>query len=200
MRKAVFCAHVKRIKKEEGGPEAEDETRETEEDAPDNQVDERGRACRQKGWWKRADVEAKLNTVNVTAWVHKECDMMDEEALIPALIKLQEAWNNQEQKDECRVRLDELERAVSGPTAWALRSACWEDMDCREWHWVWMGRAKMGKWGQGAANSGMKEQTHVDGRRRKARAQTASHLRTTFAVPRKCKESIDAATRHTCAT
>jgi hypothetical protein len=31
-------------------------------------------------------VEAKLNTVNMTAWVHKECDIMEEEALA----KLQE--------------------------------------------------------------------------------------------------------------
>jgi hypothetical protein len=49
---------------------------ETEKDATDNEVDESGRACRQKGWWKRGDVEAKLNTVNMTAWVHKECDIM----------------------------------------------------------------------------------------------------------------------------
>jgi ribonuclease HI len=77
------------------------------EDAPGNKVDESGRACRQKGWWKRGDVEAKLNTVNMTAWVRKECIIMDEEALI----KLQEAWNNSERKDECTVRLDDLERA-----------------------------------------------------------------------------------------
>jgi hypothetical protein len=52
-------------------------------------------------------VEAKLNTVNMTAWVHKECNIMDEEALI----KLQEAWNNSGRKDACIVRLDDLERA-----------------------------------------------------------------------------------------
>ena len=49
-------------------PGAEDET---EKDASDNEVDESGRACRQNGWWKRGDVEAKLNTVNMTVWVHK---------------------------------------------------------------------------------------------------------------------------------
>jgi ubiquitin len=98
------CGKVKRSKKEQGENEAEDEI---EEDAPGNEVDESGRACRQKGWWKRGDVEAKLNTVNMTAWVHKECNIMDEEALI----KLQEAWNNSERKDECIVRLDDLERA-----------------------------------------------------------------------------------------
>jgi hypothetical protein len=52
-------------------------------------------------------VESKLNTVNMTVWVHKECDIMDEEALI----KLQEAWNNSERKDECIVHLDDLEGA-----------------------------------------------------------------------------------------
>jgi len=52
-------------------------------------------------------VEAKFNTVNLTEWVHKECDIMEEEALT----KLQEAWDSSEQKDECVVRLDDLERA-----------------------------------------------------------------------------------------
>ena len=64
---AFFCGKVKRNKKEQGEPEAEDET---EEDAPDNEVNESGHACRQKRWWKRGDVEALLNTVNMTAWVH----------------------------------------------------------------------------------------------------------------------------------
>jgi ribonuclease HI len=61
----------------------------------------------QKGWWKRGDVEAKLNTVNMTAWVHKECDSIQ----TGALTKLQEAWDSSEQKDECIVCLDDLERA-----------------------------------------------------------------------------------------
>jgi hypothetical protein len=52
-------------------------------------------------------VETKLNTVNMTAWVHKECDIMEEEALT----KHQEAWDSSEQKDECVVRLDDLDRA-----------------------------------------------------------------------------------------
>jgi hypothetical protein len=64
-------------------------------------------ACRQKGWWKRGDVEVKLNTVNMTAWVHKECDNIEEETIT----KLQEAWDNSEQKDECIVRLNDLEGA-----------------------------------------------------------------------------------------
>ena len=44
---------------------------------------------------KRGDVEVKLNTVNMTVWVHKECDIMEEEELT----KLQEAWDSSEQKD-----------------------------------------------------------------------------------------------------
>ena len=52
--------------------------------------------------------------------------------------------------------------------------ASWEEMDSRERHWVWMGRAKMERWGQGAANSGKKEQTIVRewAERRKARVPT----------------------------
>jgi hypothetical protein len=71
--KSIFCGKVKRGKKEQEDPEVEDEI---EEDAPDTEVDDTGRACRQKGWWKRGDVEPKLNTVNMTAWVHKECDIV----------------------------------------------------------------------------------------------------------------------------
>jgi hypothetical protein len=65
--KAIFCGKVKRSKKEQGEPEAEDEI---EEDAPDTEVDES-----------------------------------------EALIKLQEAWNNSERKDEYIVRVDDLEGA-----------------------------------------------------------------------------------------
>ena len=75
-------------------PEAEEDT---ENDAADDNVEGGGRACRQKGWWKRGDVEANLNTVNMTAWVHKECDTIEENALD----KLHAAWNSSEQKDEC---------------------------------------------------------------------------------------------------
>ena len=102
--KAIFCGKVKRGEKEHGAPAAEDET---ENDAADDGVEGSGRACRQKGWWKRGDVEAKLNTVNMTAWVHKECDTIEEETLD----KLQAAWNSSEQKDECIVCLNDLERA-----------------------------------------------------------------------------------------
>jgi len=102
--KAIFCGKVKRRKKEHEAPGAEDEA---ENDASDDGVEGSGRASRQKGWWKRGDVEAKLNTVNMTAWVHKECDTIEEEALT----KLQGAWDSSEQKDECIVCLYDLEQA-----------------------------------------------------------------------------------------
>jgi hypothetical protein len=68
--KVIFCGKMKRGRTEQKEPEAKEET---EDDAPDAEVDANGRACRQKGWWKRGDVETMLNTVNMTAWVHKEC-------------------------------------------------------------------------------------------------------------------------------
>ena len=51
-------------------------------------------------------METNLNTVNMTAWVHTECDIMDKDALL----RLQGAWENWEQKDECIVNMNELER------------------------------------------------------------------------------------------
>jgi hypothetical protein len=92
---------VKRGRKEQKEPEAKEETED------DVEVDANGRVCRQKGRWKRGDVEAVLNTVNMTAWVHKECGIMDEKALL----KTQEAWDNSGRKDDCILRLDESERA-----------------------------------------------------------------------------------------
>ena len=41
----------------------------------------------------------------MTAWVHKECDIMDEDALL----RLQGAWETPQQEDECSVRMDDLE-------------------------------------------------------------------------------------------
>ena len=43
----------------------------------------------------------------MTAWVHKECNGIEEEVIT----KLQEAWDSSEQKDECTVRLNDLEGA-----------------------------------------------------------------------------------------
>jgi hypothetical protein len=71
--KAIFCGQVKRRKKKHESTGAEDEA---ENETSDNEVGGGGRAGRQKGWWKRGDVEAKLNTVNMTSWVHKECGII----------------------------------------------------------------------------------------------------------------------------
>jgi hypothetical protein len=77
-----------------------------EDEAPNSEVNVSGRTRRQKGWWKRGVVETKLNTVNMTAWVHKECDIMDQDALL----RLQGAWDSPEQKDECAVCMNDFER------------------------------------------------------------------------------------------
>ena len=75
-------------------------------EAPNSEVNLSGRARRPKGWWKRGVIETKLNTVNMTAWVHKECGIMDEDALLT----LKGAWEKPEQEDECSVRMDDLEQ------------------------------------------------------------------------------------------
>jgi hypothetical protein len=79
-----------------------------EDESPNSEVDVSGRARRQKGWWKekRGVVETKLNTVNMTAWVHKECDIMDQDTLCG----LQGAWESPEQMDECVVCMNDFER------------------------------------------------------------------------------------------
>ena len=66
-------------KKEQGEP---GEEKGMEDGATNREVNVSGRARRQRGWCKRGVVETKLNTVNMTAWVHKECDIMDEDALL----------------------------------------------------------------------------------------------------------------------
>ena len=71
----------------------------------------RGCARRQKRWWKRGVVETKMNTVHMPAWVHKECNIMDE----LALIRLQRAWETPEQKDECIVRMNVFFAAYGSP-------------------------------------------------------------------------------------
>jgi hypothetical protein len=88
--KTVFYGKAKRSKKEQGEPEAEEGM---EDEAPNSEVNVSGRTLSQRGWWKRGVVETKLNTVNLTAWVHKECDIKDEDALI----RLQGAWENPHQ-------------------------------------------------------------------------------------------------------
>ena len=101
--KTFFWGKAKCNMKEQGGQEAEEEI---EEEGSDNEVNVGGRARRQRGWWQRGDIETKLNTVNMTAWVHEECDIMDDDAFF----RLQTAWNNPQQKDECSVCLNDLER------------------------------------------------------------------------------------------
>ena len=63
-----------------------------EDEAPNSDVNPSGRARRQKGWWKRGVVETKLNTANMTAWVHKECDIMDDDSLL----RFQGSWDTLE--------------------------------------------------------------------------------------------------------
>jgi hypothetical protein len=72
--KTVFCGNANRSKKEQGEPKAEEGLK---DEAPRSDVNPRRRARRQKGWWKQGVVETKMNTVNMTAWVHEECDIMD---------------------------------------------------------------------------------------------------------------------------
>ena len=68
----------------------------------------------------------------------------------------------QEQKDECTVRMDDLERDYWMGTD-----------DFKEQHSVLMDRANTGRWGQGVVNSYMKQQTDVreSAEKRKARAR-----------------------------
>ena len=54
------------MKRKKKGHEMVETKDETENEAPEDEVEGGGRACRQKGWWNRGDVEAKLNTVNMT--------------------------------------------------------------------------------------------------------------------------------------
>ena len=102
-----MCLFQGKVKRKKKGQERVETNDETENDAPEDEVEGGGRACRQKGWWKRGDVETKLNTVNMTAWVPKECNGIEEEAIT----ELQEAWDSLEQKDECTVRLNDLQGA-----------------------------------------------------------------------------------------
>jgi hypothetical protein len=112
-------------------------------------------------------VESKLNTVNMTAWVHKECDIIEEEALT----KLQEAWDSSEQKDECTVCQDDLERAYwMGTEVCLLGGYGFQgvtlDVD---------GSCKDGKMGSGCCKlkeEGAGANVHELAERRKARAQT----------------------------
>jgi hypothetical protein len=85
--------------------------------------------------------------------VHKECDIIQ----TGALTKLQEAWDSSEQKDECIVCLDDLERAYwMGTEIGQLGGYGFQGVALGV-----TGRAKMEGWGPGAASSGRKERIDV---------------------------------------
>ena len=65
--------------------------------------------------------EAYKRRVNMTAWVHKECDTIEEETLD----KLRAAWDSSEQKDECIVCLNDLERAYWTERVWYRHNQRW---------------------------------------------------------------------------
>ena len=69
-----------------------------------------------------------------------------------AITKLQEAWDSSEQKDECIVRLNDLEGAYWMGTEIGQLGAT----ESREYRWVSTDRAKTEEWGLGAANLGRK--------------------------------------------
>jgi hypothetical protein len=110
-----------------------------------DQVDVSGRASRRRGLWKRSVIETKVNIINLTAWVHKECEVMNEDALT----RLQEAWVNSEQKDNAQC----IWMIWSKITEWALTLDSREDMGFKEQYSVLIDRAKTGRWDQGAVNS-----------------------------------------------
>ena len=111
-------------------------------------------------------METNLNTVNMTAWVHTECDIMDKDALL----RLQGAWENWEQKDECIVNMNELERdywmgtEVGHLERYGFQGAIFGvDGSCKD-----------GTMGSGCCNFRGKRQTnvHKSAEKRKARVRT----------------------------
>ena len=89
--------------KAEGAEELSDEEMEDEQANDDGT---RGRACRQRGWWKTGNVAASACSVGMTAWVHQDCTMVDQ----ATIESLQQAWECTEEKDECLVEPVGLER------------------------------------------------------------------------------------------
>ena len=91
----------------EGEADLEGESSEEErEEAQENREETGGRANRQKGWWQRGAIETNRHSVNMTAWVHKDGGTINQEKLTG----IQQAWDCEEMKDECTVRLDGPER------------------------------------------------------------------------------------------
>jgi ribonuclease HI len=60
---------------------------------------------RARGWWKRGDVAACAHA-NMSCWVHQDSILDDDEVLQG----LQEAWEQESNKDELTIRLQGLER------------------------------------------------------------------------------------------
>ncbi len=114
----------------------------------------------------KLNTETKLKTVNLTAWVQKECDIMDEDALL----RLQGAWENPQQKDECSVCMDDLEwdcwmgTKVGQLGGYRFQGAIFGvDGSCKD-----------GTMGSGCCNFRGKRQTnvHKSAEKRKARVRT----------------------------
>ena len=68
--------------------------------------------------------------------MHKECDIMDEDTLL----RLQGAWENPEQGDECIVRMNDFERDYWMGTEvgqqvglWVSRSNTWRRWVMQRW-------------------------------------------------------------------
>jgi hypothetical protein len=86
-----------------------------------------------------------------------------------AFLRLQGAWDNPEQKNECTVRMDDLQRGYwMGTEVGQLGGYGFQEQ-----HLAWTGRVKMRRWGQGAVNSRGQRLTnvHESAEKRKARAR-----------------------------
>ena len=104
--KALFEGKVRKGK-DDGQPTDADELSEDDTDEPRSDREKAGgRACKQRGWWKRGAIETCKNSAGMTAWVHPEFATVAQESLE----RLEQAWNCADEKDECEVRLEGLER------------------------------------------------------------------------------------------
>ena len=104
--KALFEGKAKPADSENKDDQEGESSEEEGEDAQSGRKGTGGRASRQKGWWKRGAIETNCHSVNMTAWVHKDCEMISQEKLV----SIQQAWDCEEMKDECTVRLNGSER------------------------------------------------------------------------------------------
>ena len=105
--KALFEGRAEKRDEDKQSPSGDDMSEDEMEEENRDQEKTRGRACKQRGWWKRGAIETCVNSAGMTAWVHTECA----EAKQEVLQRLQSAWECGEEKDECEVQLNGLERA-----------------------------------------------------------------------------------------